>query len=165
MEGLNPGVRLVLQRVTSAAVLWQDDTGASQTRRIGRGLAILVGAAPEDEDRTLSRIAAKVAQLRIFSDVEGRMNRSLEDIGGEALVVSQFTLFADTSKGRRPSYLGAGDPVRAQEGYEAFARALADRGIPTATGKFGAHMLVSIENDGPLTLVLSTDEWRTRIGG
>jgi len=160
-------VRVVVQRVSEAAVSWPDegDANRTHTNRIRRGLAILVGAGPDDDDRAPTRLAEKVAQLRIFPDEDGRMNRSLEDVRGEALVVSQFTLCADTSKGRRPSYLRAGDPARAEALYEAFADALRARGAATATGSFGAHMQVSLVNDGPVTLVLSTDDWATRISG
>ena len=157
----------MVQRVSEAAVSWPDESDAkpTHTNRIGLGLAILVGAGPDDDDRVPARLAEKVAQLRIFPDQDGRMNRSLEDVGGEALVVSQFTLYADTSKGRRPSYLRAGDPARAEAIYDAFAEALRARGVRTATGSFGAHMQVSLVNDGPVTLVLSTDDWATRISG
>lgn len=153
-----------MQRVSEAAVAWEDEAGAHRNA-IGRGLAILVGAGPTDTEPAILRLAAKVAQLRIFPDAEGRMNLSLEDVQGEALVVSQFTLYADTSKGRRPSYLQAGDPARAEHLYETFAASLQARGIPTRTGSFGAAMRVSIENEGPVTLVLSTDDWSTKISG
>lgn len=160
-------MRVVVQRVSEAAVSWHDESDASRTHtsQIRRGLAILVGAGPDDDDRVPARLAEKVAQLRIFPDQDGRMNRSLEDVGGEALVVSQFTLYADTSKGRRPSYLRAGDPGRAEALCEAFAEALRARGVGTVTGSFGAHMQVSLVNEGPVTLVLSTDDWATRISG
>jgi D-tyrosyl-tRNA(Tyr) deacylase len=99
----------------------------------------------------------------VFADAEGRMNLSLVDVGGSALIVSQFTLFADMSRGRRPSLLKAGDPKRAEELYEVFVQQFRVRGIETQTGSFGADMRVGIENDGPVTLVLSTDEWPTRV--
>jgi D-tyrosyl-tRNA(Tyr) deacylase len=104
-----------------------------------------------------------VIDMRVFGDEAGKMNLSLADMHGEALVVSQFTLFADFSRGRRPSFLGAGDPKRAEELYLTFVQRLRERGIETQTGSFGAVMTVGIENDGPVTLVLSTDEWPTRV--
>ena len=101
--------------------------------------------------------------LRTFADDAGRMNLSLVDVKGSALIVSQFTLFADMSRGRRPSLLGAGDPKRAEELYHAFVQRFRERGIETKTGSFGADMKVGIENDGPVTLVLSSDDWPTRV--
>jgi len=108
-------------------------------------------------------MADKLIDLRIFGDDAGRMNLSLADVKGSALIVSQFTLFADMSRGRRTSLLGAGDPKRAEELYESFVRRFSERGIETRTGSFGAVMRVSIENDGPVTLVLSSDDWPTRV--
>jgi D-tyrosyl-tRNA(Tyr) deacylase len=99
----------------------------------------------------------------VFADEAGRMNLSLVDVQGSALIVSQFTLFADMSRGRRPSLLKAGDPQRAKQLYEVFVQRFRERGIETQTGSFGADMRVSIENDGPVTLVMSTDEWVTRV--
>jgi D-tyrosyl-tRNA(Tyr) deacylase len=124
---------------------------------------LLVGAASDDDETKVPRLADKVIDLRVFADSEGRMNLSLADVGGSALIVSQFTLFADMSRGRRPSLLKAGDPQRAKQLYEIFVQQFRDRGIETKTGSFGAVMRVSIENDGPVTLVLSTDEWPTRV--
>jgi len=109
------------------------------------------------------RLADKIIDLRVFADEAGKMNLSLVDVKGSALIVSQFTLFADMSRGRRPSLLGAGDPARAEELYGSFVHRFHERGIETRTGSFGAVMRVSIENDGPVTLVLSTDEWVTRV--
>ncbi len=111
----------------------------------------------------MRRLADKIIDLRVFGDEAGRMNLSLVDVGGSALIVSQFTLFADMSRGRRPSLLKAGDPARAEQLYEAFVSQFRARGIQTETGSFGAVMQVDIENDGPVTLVLSTDEWPTRV--
>jgi D-tyrosyl-tRNA(Tyr) deacylase len=124
---------------------------------------LLVGAGPGDDEATIRRLADKVIDMRVFGDEAGKMNLSLADMHGEALVVSQFTLFADFSRGRRPSFLGAGDPKRAEELYLTFVQRLRERGIETQTGSFGAVMTVGIENDGPVTLVLSTDEWPTRV--
>jgi D-aminoacyl-tRNA deacylase len=124
---------------------------------------LLVGAGGEDDEATVQRLADKVIDLRVFADEAGRMNLSLVDVKGAALIVSQFTLFADMSRGRRPSLLKAGDPARAEQLYEVFVQRFRERGIETKTGSFGAVMRVSIENDGPVTLVLSTDEWPTRV--
>ena len=124
---------------------------------------MLVGVAPGDDESTIRKLAGRIIDLRVFADEAGRMNLSLVDVKGEALIVSQFTLFADLSRGRRPSLLKAGDPVRAEHLYESFVRQFRDRGIETRSGSFGAHMQVSIENDGPVTLVLSTDDWPTRV--
>ena len=151
-------MRIVVQRVTKGSVAWDD-----QVETIGRGFVLLVGAGPDDDEAGVRRLADKVAELRVFADEAGRMNLSLEDVKGSALVVSQFTLFANMSRGRRPSFIGAGDPKRAEELYLAFASRLRERGIQTKTGSFGSHMTVSIENDGPVTLVISSDDWPTRV--
>lgn len=124
---------------------------------------LLVGAGADDDDSTVRRLADKVVDLRVFADEAGKMNLSLEDVKGSALIVSQFTLFADMSRGRRPSLLKAGDPKRAEELYLAFVQRFRDRGIQIQTGSFGADMRVTIENDGPVTLVLSSDDWLTRV--
>jgi D-tyrosyl-tRNA(Tyr) deacylase len=124
---------------------------------------LLVGAASDDDEATVQRLADKIIDLRVFADAAGRMNLSLVDVHGSALIVSQFTLFADMTRGRRPSLLKAGDPRRAEQLYEVFVGQFGERGIETRTGSFGADMRVSIENDGPVTLVLSTDEWPTRV--
>jgi D-tyrosyl-tRNA(Tyr) deacylase len=155
-------LRIVAQRAASGSVSWQED-GERRVATIGPGLVLLVGAAPDDDETTVRRMADKLADLRVFADEAGRMNLSLVDVKGSALVVSQFTLFADMSRGRRPSLLGAGDPRRAEELYLAFVERFRERGIVTETGSFGAVMRVSIENDGPVTLVLSSDEWPTRV--
>jgi D-tyrosyl-tRNA(Tyr) deacylase len=155
-------VRIVAQRAASGSVSWQED-GERRVATIGPGLVLLVGAAPDDDETTVRRMADKLADLRVFADEAGRMNLSLVDVKGSALVVSQFTLFADMSRGRRPSLLGAGDPRRAEELYRVFVQRFRERGILTETGSFGAVMRVSIENDGPVTLVLSSDEWPTRV--
>jgi D-aminoacyl-tRNA deacylase len=155
-------LRIVAQRVTAGSVSW--DSGGSERRAtIGPGYVLLVGAASDDDETTVRRLADKVIDLRVFADEAGRMNLSLVDVHGAALIVSQFTLFADMSRGRRPSLLKAGDPQRAEQFYEVFVQQFRDRGIETQTGTFGAVMRVTIENDGPVTLVLSTDEWPTRV--
>jgi len=155
-------VRVVAQRVTSGSVSWEE-AGNQWRATIGHGLVLLVGAASDDDDTTVRRLADKIVDLRVFADEAGRMNLSLVDVGGAALIVSQFTLFADMSRGRRPSLLKAGDPARAEQLYEVFVQRFRERGIETQTGSFGAVMRVSIENDGPVTLVLSTDDWPARV--
>jgi D-tyrosyl-tRNA(Tyr) deacylase len=157
-------MRAVVQRVLRASVTWRDAGDAERRNTIGGGLMVLVGVGPDDVREHADRLADKVATLRVFADGEGRFNRSLEDVGGEALVVSQFTLYAVTARGRRPSFAGAGDPDQARELYERFAERLRERGVVTRTGGFGARMTVSLDNDGPVTLALSTDPWDTRIG-
>ena len=151
-------MRVVVQRVTSGSVGWDGNTAT-----IGPGFVLLVGAAGDDDETSVRRLADKVIDLRVFADEAGKMNLSLVDVHGEALIVSQFTLFADMSRGRRPSLLKAGDPARAEQLYESFVERFRERGIVTKTGSFGAVMRVAIENDGPVTLVLSTDEWMTRV--
>jgi D-tyrosyl-tRNA(Tyr) deacylase len=155
-------LRIVAQRVASGAVTW-DEAGTSHAATIGPGFVLLVGAGADDDESAVRRLADKVIDLRVFADEAGRMNLSLEDVKGSALIVSQFTLFADMSRGRRPSLLKAGDPKRAEELYHAFVQRFKERGIETKTGSFGAVMRVSIENDGPVTLVLSSDDWPTRV--
>src|SRR6202140_2492814 len=155
-------MRIVAQRAASGSVSWEEE-GASRGATIGPGLVLLVGAAPNDDETTVRRLADKLVDLRVFADEAGRMNLSLVDVKGSALIVSQFTLFADMTRGRRPSLLKAGDPQRAEQLYEVFVQQFRERGIPTETGRFGADMRVTIENDGPVTLVMSTDEWPTRV--
>jgi D-tyrosyl-tRNA(Tyr) deacylase len=139
-------VRAVVQRVARAQVT----PGGS----IGRGLCVLLGVAESDEEAEADRLAGKVARLRIFENDEGKFDRSLLDVGGEALVVSQFTLIADTSKGNRPSFAGAARPERAEPLYERFCAALEAEGVQVARGVFGARMAVELVNDGPVTIVL-----------
>jgi D-tyrosyl-tRNA(Tyr) deacylase len=143
-------------------VSWDQD-GTEGRATIGHGYVLLVGAASDDDETSVRRLADKIIDLRVFADEAGRMNLSLVDVHGAALIVSQFTLFADMSRGRRPSLLKAGDPQRAQQLYEVFVQQFRERGIEAQTGSFGAVMRVNIENDGPVTLVLSTDEWPTRV--
>jgi D-tyrosyl-tRNA(Tyr) deacylase len=155
-------LRIVAQRVASGSVSWEDG-GTEKRATIGPGYVLLVGAAADDDESTVRRLADKVIDLRVFADEVGRMNLSVVDVHGAALIVSQFTLFADMSRGRRPSLLKAGDPKRAEELYGLFVKQFVERGIETHTGSFGADMRVSIENDGPVTLVLSSDDWPTRV--
>jgi D-aminoacyl-tRNA deacylase len=145
-------MRLVLQRVTRGSVSWE-----SERNEIGLGLAILVGVGPTDDEATASRLAEKVVQLRLFQDADGKTNLSLQDVGGGALVVSQFTLYADLSRGRRPGFTGAAAPDLAERIYQHFAVALAGQGIEVKTGSFGAEMDVELVNHGPFTLVIDSD--------
>ena len=124
---------------------------------IADGMVILLGIGPEDTARTAGELAEQIAKLRIFPDPQGKMNLSLLDVDGEALVVPQFTLYADTSRGNRPSFTGAAPPDRAQRLVDEFIEALEGIGVPTRSGRFGAHMLVRIENDGPVTITLDTE--------
>jgi D-tyrosyl-tRNA(Tyr) deacylase len=147
-------MRLVLQRVSRASVSVSGETVGS----IGRGLLVLIGVRDGDDAGEAKRLAAKTAELRIFPDDEGRFNRSLLDCGYAALVVSQFTLYGDTRKGRRPSFNDAARPEIAEPLIEAYAAALEALGITVARGRFGAHMEVALVNDGPVTLVLDGDD-------
>ncbi len=148
-------MRLVLQRVSQASV----SVAGGPPRAIGRGVVILLGITHGDTAADATWLAEKVPVLRVFPDDEGKMNRSLLDIGGEALVVSQFTLFGTVRKGTRPSFMDAARPEQAIPLYEHFLVALG-RALPRpiATGEFGAHMDVSLVNDGPVTLILDTAE-------
>jgi len=139
-------MRAVVQRVARA----RSTPGGA----IDAGLCVLLGVAAGDSASDADRLAAKIARLRIFEDEDGRFDRSLLDTGGAALVVSQFTLIADTAKGNRPSFSGAARPEEAEPLYERFADALRALGVPVETGVFGARMAVELENDGPVTIVL-----------
>ena len=141
-------MRAVIQRVTEARVT----VGGAVIGEIGMGAMILVCAMQGDDDARAEALAAKIAKLRIFRDEEGRMNRSLLGVKGSALVVSQFTLAADTSRGNRPGFSAAAPPDEGERLYEYFARVLMEQGIPVATGRFGADMAVSLVNDGPVTI-------------
>ena len=148
-------MRVVVQRVSRASVTVDGETVAS----IGRGLLALVGVADGDSEEEAVRLARKCAELRIFTDAAGKFNLSLLDAGGEALVVSQFTLLADTRRGRRPSFVGAAPPETAEPLVEAFARAMREAGVPTQTGRFGAKMTVELVNAGPVTILLDSAEF------
>jgi D-aminoacyl-tRNA deacylase len=145
-------MRAVLQRVGRASVT----VDGQEVGAIGRGLLVLLGVAPGDGPAEIRWLASKVASLRIFADEADRMNRSLVDVGGEALVVSQFTLYADTSAGRRPSFVRAAPPELAEPLYEQFCEALAAHGPRVARGRFGASMDVALVNAGPVTLIVDT---------
>jgi len=143
-------MRALLQRVSSGKVIVDDQTIA----QIGQGLVVLLGIGQDDGEEQAVYLAEKIANLRIFEDERGKTNLSVLDVGGEAIVVSQFTLYADTRKGRRPSFIYAGAPEMAGPLVERFAELLRGHGVPTQTGQFGAHMLVEIHNDGPVTIWL-----------
>jgi D-tyrosyl-tRNA(Tyr) deacylase len=143
-------VRVVLQRVSRAAVRVDGQTVGA----IGRGFVVLAGFAPADGESALAWMAEKIAGLRVFTDREGKMNLPLADVGGAVLAISQFTLYGDASKGRRPSFTDAAPPEVAQGLYERFVEMLRQRKVPVETGRFGAMMEVEIVNDGPVTLVM-----------
>jgi len=145
-------VRALLQRVTRAAVRVDGAT----IGEIGPGLAILLGIGPDDTDAVADELARRSVELRIFRDEDGRTNRSLADVGGAALVVSQFTLYADTRRGRRPGFTDAAPPELAERLYERFAAAIRAAGLTVATGSFGAEMQVELVNDGPFTIWLDS---------
>jgi D-tyrosyl-tRNA(Tyr) deacylase len=147
-------VRAVLQRTTGARVSVDDEV----VGEIGAGLVILLGVGPDDDEATADELARKAGELRIFRDDDGRTNRSLLHTGGSALVVSQFTLFADTRRGRRPGFTGAAPADLAVRLYLRFADALRGLGVTVATGQFGAEMAVDLVNDGPFTIWLDTAE-------
>ncbi len=143
-------MRVVLQRVRRGRV----SVDGQVVAEIGPGLVILLGVGRGDTAAEADALAEKTSVLRVFEDENGKMNRSLLEVGGEALVVSQFTLYADAAKGRRPSFLDAADPAEAEPLVRRYADWLQQAGITTRLGVFGAHMLVEIENDGPVTIVL-----------
>jgi D-aminoacyl-tRNA deacylase len=143
-------MRVVLQRVSQASVMIDGRVAGS----IGRGFCLLVGFTHEDTPAQVDWMAEKVAGLRLFSDADGKMNLGLEDVGGALLVVSQFTLYGDSAKGRRPSFIHAAPPELAIPLYQRFLDALRGRGLTVAAGEFGADMQVEIHNDGPVTLIL-----------
>ena len=143
-------MRVVLQRVSRASVTIDGRTAGA----VERGFCLLVGLTHGDTEATVDWMAEKVAGLRLFADAEGKMNLGLDEAGGAILVVSQFTLYGDAAKGRRPSFVDAARPEQAIPLYERFVAALRGRGLEVATGEFGAHMMVEIHNDGPVTLIL-----------
>ena len=148
-------MRALLQRVSKASVT----VGGERIAQIGRGVLILLGVGHDDTELQAQFLAEKIANLRIFDDAEGKTNLSVLDVGGQAIVVSQFTLYADTSKGRRPSFVGAARPAVAEPLVEQFVQLLRAQGVPTQGGAFGEHMLVQLENDGPMTV------WLERLAG
>ena len=146
-------MRIVVQRVSRASV----DVEGVRIGEIGRGLLLLVGVAPGDEGVDLKRTARRLVDMRIFEDDAGKMNLSLRDIAGSVLAVSQFTLYADTRKGRRPSFVGAAPPEMASRWFDAFVEALRSEGVPVDTGRFGAKMDVALVNDGPVTILVEVE--------
>jgi len=145
-------MRAVLQRVSRAVVRIEDQVVGS----IDQGLLVLLGIAPRDSDEQVRWLAEKIVNLRLFADEQGKMNRSLLDVGGAALIVSQFTLYGDARKGRRPSFTEAAPPSIAIPLYEAFLAAVANYGVRVASGRFGADMAVELVNEGPVTLIVET---------
>jgi len=143
-------MRVLLQRVTHGRV----SVEGRPLGEIGNGVVLLVGVSPEDGEEQVRYLTQKIAHLRIFEDEHGKLNRSLLETGGEALVISQFTLYADTRKGRRPSFTQAARPEHANPLVQRFVESLRELGVPTQSGQFGAHMLVEIHNDGPVTIWL-----------
>lgn len=146
-------MRAVLQRVRRGRVLVDEDVVAE----IGRGIVILLGVGREDTEKEAAWLATKCATLRIFEDSEGKTNLSVQEVGGGILVVSQFTLYADTRKGRRPSFINAGAPELAEPLVDAFTQHLTALGLRVERGVFGAHMVVDMENDGPVTILLERE--------
>ncbi|MGK2849871.1 MAG: D-aminoacyl-tRNA deacylase [Candidatus Limnocylindrales bacterium] len=147
-------MRALLQRTTGATVR----VGGEVVGAIGQGLVVFLGVGPTDDEAVADVLARRLTELRLFRDDEGRTNRSLLDSGGAALVVSQFTLFADTRRGRRPGFTGAAAPDLAERLYERLVATLRDLGVEVATGRFGAEMAVELVNDGPFTIWLDTDD-------
>lgn len=152
-------MKAVYQRVTRASVTVEGERIAA----IGGGVLLLVGVCPEDTEREAALLADKVAGLRVFSDEQGKMNLSVRDVAGSVLAVSQFTLCANTSHGRRPDFFGAARPEVAQPLFDRFVEELKKAGIADVqTGEFGADMQVELLNDGPVTILLNTDDWKKR---
>ncbi len=149
-------MRAVVQRVSEASVVVDGEVISS----IGRGFLILLGITHSDGEEEAAYLARKIAGLRLFEDAQGKMNLSLIDVGGEALVVSQFTLYGDARKGRRPSFTAAARPEHAEPLVQRFVEHLRAAGVPTQTGRFQAHMAVHLCNDGPVTLILDTAQMR-----
>ena len=143
-------MRALIQRVSSASV----SADGEVLGRIGTGLLVLLGVGQADEDAHADRLADKVAALRVFEGEQGRMDRSLLDVGGAALCVSQFTLYGDTRRGLRPSFTEAAEPAAAERLYDLFCERLRGRGVPVETGRFAARMAVELTNEGPVTLLL-----------
>jgi D-tyrosyl-tRNA(Tyr) deacylase len=147
-------LKALIQRVTKAAVTVDGEV----VGKIGQGFVVLIGIANEDSEKDIDYLVDKIAQLRIFSDADGKFNISALEIGGEMLVISQFTLLADTRKGRRPSFIGAAPPQQAEHLFNLFVERLRNTGLKVETGRFQQHMLVEIHNDGPVTIMLDSKE-------
>lgn len=146
-------MRIVLQRVQSAKVAIEQKI----VGQIQQGFVLLVAASDNDGQSEVDYLVRKISQLRVFNDDDGKMNRAIQDVGGAILSISQFTLYADTKKGNRPSFGGAGEPGHAKAIYEQFNHQMAATGIPVETGEFGADMQVTLQNDGPVTIIFDTD--------
>lgn len=149
-------MKAVVQRVKHASVAVNDEVIGS----CGEGLMVLLGVAAEDDEEDARVLCQKLVKLRIFTDENDKMNLSVRDIGGSALIVSQFTLLADTSHGNRPSFIGAGSPEHANALYERFVDMVREQGVPVQTGSFGAHMQVSLLNNGPVTILMDSADYR-----
>ena len=147
-------MRALLQRTSEASVAVAGETVGA----IEGGLVVFLGVGPSDDEATAMALARRIVELRIFRDADGRTNSSLSDVGGAVLLVSQFTLFADTRRGRRPGFTGAAPPEQAERLYDRMAAALRALGVTVATGRFGAEMIVRLTNDGPFTIWLDTDD-------
>lgn len=145
--------RAVVQRARTGSV----SVGGHEIGRIGRGLVILLGIGRNDGERDVEKLADKIGALRIFEDTEGKMNLASSDVGGAMLAISQFTLYGDVRKGRRPSFIDAAPPDVGRRLYEHFCARLAAAGYEVQRGRFGAEMMVTIENDGPVTIVMDSD--------
>ena len=154
-------MKVVLQRVSEASVAVVNELGTLdptfEPQQIGPGFMILVGVTDEDGDRQIAWLVHKILNLRVFEDAQGKMNRSIQDIGGEILSISQFTLFADVHKGNRPSFIKAGKPEHADLMWIKFNEALRTGGVPVKEGRFGAPPRVRLVNDGPVTIVIDTE--------
>lgn len=154
-------MKVVLQRVSEASVDVVNELGTLdptfEPQQIAPGFMILVGITDEDGDKQIAWLAHKILNLRVFEDAQGKMNRSIQDIGGEILSISQFTLFADVHKGNRPSFIKAGKPEHADLMWIKFNEALRSGGVPVKEGRFGAHMRVGLVNDGPVTIIIDTE--------
>lgn len=156
-------MRIVLQKVSEGLVDVVDEVSGEvdatfEPQRIGVGYVLLVGVEDEDGTKQVDWLARKIANLRVFEDENGKMNRSIHDVDGSVLSISQFTLYADVRKGNRPSFVKAGTPDHAEQVWHAFNDALRAQGLDVKEGRFGAHMRVSLTNDGPVTIIFDTDE-------
>ena len=154
-------MRVVVQRVSEASVDVINELGTLdptfESQQIGPGFMILVGVTDEDGDQQIAWLTHKILNLQVFENEQGKMNRSIQDIGGEILSISQFTLFADVHKGNRPSFIKAGKPEHADITWIKFNEALRSGGVPVKEGRFGAHMRVGLVNDGPVTIIIDTE--------
>ena len=147
-------MRAVVTRVHHASV-----TNDGEVRgQIGQGFLVLLGVGPRDTEETADKLAEKICNLRVFEDENGKMNRSIHDVNGSVLSISQFTLYADVRKGNRPSFVKAGAPAHAEQAWHGFNDALRAQGLEVKEGRFGSHMRVRLANDGPVTIILDTDE-------